>query len=108
MNNGYNGNEIDRVFQSVKGKRNKNKEKDTNFLRITLPYIHGMKNKIANILRKKNIKVEFSPPNSLRTMLDKAKDPINPKKKKGVYKTPCSCDEVYIAETGRSIATRLK
>ena len=67
-----------------------------------------MKNKIANILRKKNIKLEFSPPNSLRTMLDKAKDPIDPKKQKCVYKTSCSCDEAYIGETGRSIATRLK
>ena len=41
-------------------------------------------------------------------MLDKAKDPIDPKHHKGVYKTHCSCVEAYIGETGRSIATRLK
>ena len=105
MNNGYNGKEIDKVFQSVKRKRNKTKEKDTTLPKITLPYIHGTTNKIANVLRKKNIRVSFGPPNSLRTKLDKAKDPIDPKHQKGVYKTPCSCGESYIGETGRSIAT---
>ena len=108
MNNGYNEKENDKVFQSIKRKRNKNKERDTTFLRIMLPYIHGTTKKFANILRKKNIKVAFSPPNLLRTMLDKAKDPIDLKHQKGVYKTPCSCSEAYIGEAGRSIATRLK
>ena len=41
-------------------------------------------------------------------MLDKAKDPIDPMLKKWVYSIPCSCDEEYIGETGRSIKTRLK
>ena len=41
-------------------------------------------------------------------MLDKAKDPIDHMLKKGVYSTPCSCDEEYIREMGRSIKTRLK
>ena len=41
-------------------------------------------------------------------MLDKAKDPIDPMLKNGVYSLPCSCDEEYIGETGRSIKTRLK
>ena len=41
-------------------------------------------------------------------MLDKVKYPINPKKQKGVYKTPCSYGEAYIGEIGCSIKTRLK
>ena len=61
-----------KLFQSVKRKRNKTKEKDTTFQKIIVPYIHGMRNKIANVIRKKNIRVTFSPPNSLRTMLDKS------------------------------------
>ena len=41
-------------------------------------------------------------------MLDKAKEPIDSKHQKDVYKTPCSCGEAYIGEIGRSITTRLK
>ena len=84
---------IDKIFQSVKRKRNKTKEKDTTFPKIIVPYIHGATNKIANVIRKKNIRVTYSPPNSLRTMLDKSKDPIDLKNHKGVYNTPCSSTE---------------
>ena len=41
-------------------------------------------------------------------MLDKAKHPIDPKHKKGVYVIPCSCGRLYIGETGRSVQVRLK
>ena len=50
----------------------------------------------------------FTPPNSVRTLLDKAKDLVDPKNHKGVYKIPRSCGEAYIGETRRSIETRLK
>ena len=88
MNNGYREGEIDRVIQKVKINKTKVKNEDTALPRSTLPYIHGTTNKIVNILKKKNICVAFSPPNSLRNMLDKVKDPINPKKQKGFYTTP--------------------
>ena len=54
------------------------------------------------------IRVVFSPPNSLKTMLEKSKDPIDLRHHKGVYKTPCSCDEAYIGETGISIRQLVK
>lgn len=41
-------------------------------------------------------------------MLDKEKDKINPKMKKGVYLIPYSCGDVYIGETCCSIKTRLR
>ena len=41
-------------------------------------------------------------------MLDSTKYPIEKKLLQGVYTIPCSCDKVYIGETGRSIKTRLK
>ena len=41
-------------------------------------------------------------------MLDKAKDPIDPKHNKCVYVIPCSCGKVYIGETERSVQVRLK
>ena len=86
INNGYNGMEVDRVFHNVKKRRHKTKERNTTLPRITLPYIHGTTNKIANILKKKNIRVAFAPPNSLKNLLDKAKDLVDPKNHKGVYK----------------------
>ena len=75
---------------------------------MVLPYIQGTTDKVAKIRRKRKIRISFSPPNSLRNMLDKAKDPIDPKHKKGVYVIPCSCGKVYINETGRSVQVRLK
>ena len=93
MNNGYNGKEIDKLFQSVKRKINKTKEKDTTFPNIIVPYIHGMTNKITNVIRKKNIRVTFSPPKSLRIMLDKSKDPIDIKHHNGVYNKPFSSSD---------------
>ena len=66
----------------MKWKRKKSNEKDTTFPKIVVPYIHGTTNKIANVISKKNIRVTFSPPNSLRTMLDK-----------GVYNTPLSSSD---------------
>ena len=108
INNGYNGKEVDKVFHNIKKGRHKTKERDTTLPKITLPYIHGTTNKIANILKKKDIRVAFAPPNSVKNWLDKAKVPVDPKNHKGVYKIPCSCGEAYIGETGRSIETRLK
>ena len=59
-------------------------------------------------MKKKDIRVAFAPPNLVKNLLDKAKDLVDPKNHKGVYKIPCSCGEAYIGEAGRSIETRLK
>ena len=75
---------------------------------IKLPYIQGTIDKIANILRKKQIRVIFSPFNTLCGILYHSKDQADPKKNKGVYSIPCDCGKVYIGETGRSVLIRLK
>ena len=75
---------------------------------IKFPYIQGTTDKIANILRKKRIRVAFSAFNTLRGILDHAKDQVEPKKNKGVYSIPCGCGKVYIGETGCFVLTRLK
>ena len=46
--------------------------------------------------------------NTLRVILDHAKDQADPKKNKGVYLIPCGYGKVYIGETGRSVLTRWK
>ena len=107
--NGYNEKQIRNTIRKSQVQRQREGRNDDNVLKyIKLPYIQGTTDKIANILRKKQIKVAFSPPNTLKGMLDHAKDQTDPRKNKGVYSIPCDCGKVYIGETGRSIQTRLK
>ena len=70
---------------------------------MVLPYIQGTTDKVENILRKRKIRIAFFPPKLLRNMLDKAKDPIDPKHKKGMYVTLCSFGKFYIDVTRRSV-----
>ena len=114
INNGYSDKQIKETIKKSNKKEhnnNRKKEKQSNNndtpLAI-LPYIHGTANKMAMIHRKRDIKVTLSPPNSLRNMLDSAKDHIEKKLLQGVFTIPCSCNKVYIGEARRSIKTRLK
>ena len=74
---------------------------------ITFPYIKGTTNKIEKFIKKSNIKVNFSPPNILKNMLDYAKDTIDLKHQKCVYTIPYLCGKHYIDEIGRSLQVRL-
>ena len=69
---------------------------------------HGITDKIAKILKKKNIITRFSAPSTIRQSLTSVKDDIDNHQLKGVYKIECSCGKSYIGETGRSLQTRLK
>jgi len=73
---------------------------------ITFPYIKGTTNKIEKFIKKSNIKVNFSPPNILKNMLDYAKDTIDLKHQKCVYTIPYLCGKHYIDEIGRSLQVR--
>lgn len=76
--------------------------------RVFLPYIHGVTDKIAKILRKKNINTQFSAPGTIRQGMRSIKDSIDRHQLKGVYKIDCSCGKSYSGETGHSLQTRLK
>ena len=99
---------IDETIKKEGQDINGDRRSEENTFGIVLPCIQGSTDKIAKILRIRNLKVCFSPPNSIRNMLDFSKDPIEPKLLQGVYAIPCSCGKVYIGETGRSIKARLK
>ena len=62
-----------------------------------------MTNKIARILRKRNVPSTFRPLNTIRSSLRSVKDPVDPKDMKDVYVIPCSCGTPYVGETGCSI-----
>ena len=93
-NNGYDNKDITRAFKKAQDPKMRILD-NVNESIVVLPYIQGTTDRVAKILRKRKIKIAFSLPNSLRNMLDKAKDPIDPKHKKIVYVIPCSCGKVY-------------
>jgi len=106
INNGYHKNIIQKLIKESTSKSQKRKTLENP--RISLPYIKGTTDKIARVLTKHSIMVAFTPPNTIKNMLDFAKDLIDPKNHKGVYSIPCSCGKVYIGETWISFGIRLK
>ena len=109
--NGYSGKQFRKVVASVikpRGCKTKDNDKDTNISKVSLPYIKGTTDKLAKTLKRHKIQVVFKPPNTIRNLVDSLKDPVEPKAYKGVYCIPCSCNQLYIGETGRSMETRLK
>ena len=109
QNNGYNKKDIG-TFIRVKYKNNKhrniskdtiNHDKQEGVTKVLLPYIQGTTEKIDKVLRKKQISTIFCPPTSLRNILDRTKDLVDPKLRKDIYAIPCSCSEVYIGEIVR-------
>ncbi len=77
--------------------------------RVFLPYIQGVTNKLAKILRRKDIVTQFATPRTVKQGIRSVKDDIDRHQLKGVYKIKnCSCGRSYIGETGRSLQKRLK
>ena len=76
--------------------------------KVSLAYIKGTTDKVAKILKNKNIGFTFTPLNTLRNILDSVKDTIKEGSKKCVYHIPYMCEKAYIGEIGISWETRLK
>ena len=81
----------------------KNNQHIVDIPKMSLYYIKGTTDRIAKILRKQDISVTFTPPNTIGKMVDSAKDHVDLKNQKYVYIIPFSCGKVYVGETGRSI-----
>jgi predicted GIY-YIG superfamily endonuclease len=75
--------------------------------RAGIPYVSTVSGKISRILKINGTESFFRPCNKLRHHLVKAKDPCG-LATPGVYQIPCECGNVYLGETGRTIATRIK
>ena len=110
-NIGYKDHEIKKAIKKAEKRLSSPKPKEEDQPhegRVFLPYIHGVTNKIAKILKKKIIITHFSAPGTIRQGMRSVKDVIEKHQLKGVYKIDCSCGKSYIGETGRSLHTRLK
>ena len=75
----------------------------------TIPYVRGISETIARILRPYNIRVAHKPIFTLRRLLTHVKGKDKPEDRPGaVYKIHCSdWQATYIGETGRNLTTRL-
>ena len=85
-------------------------QNNTNPFFITLPYIPGVSDKLARILRKENINVAYKPVCCLSQIFTKPKDERDrDQTTRIVYKLTCKdCEFVYNGETKRSLKTRSK
>lgn len=64
-----------------------------------VPFIQGITDKLARVLRKRNIDTSFKRLTTIRQKMRSLKDNLDHLQHKGVYKVLCSCGECYIGET---------
>jgi predicted GIY-YIG superfamily endonuclease len=76
--------------------------------RLTIPYIGGVSECIARILRKHDVVTRFNCVTKIQNIVPGPKDHIPQELCEGVYTVPCSCGKSYVGETCRGMATRMK
>jgi len=92
--NGYHKRQVSKVIQKARRGPHRWQNEEQNGTKVALLYIKGTMDIIARILKKRNLKVTFSPPKSIGRMLESAKDVMDPKRHKGVYAITCSCGKI--------------
>ena len=81
-------------------------------IRVSLPYVSGLSEKLRRIFANHGVNVSFKPDNKLRSILVHPKDKADKGDITGsIYHIPCagaeqSCQDSYIGETERSLWTR--
>ena len=105
--NGYKESKFDKMVKRAR-LSNVKQRKSTQENIISLPYVKGLSEKLSRILKKRDIKVAFPPPNTIRRIVDATKYLVDLIMHKGVYSIPFSYDKVYIRKTGRSMKIRFK
>lgn len=75
---------------------------------ITIPYYHGLSEKIRDILSLHDIKVAFKKGKTIKNLLNpNIKEPSQ--RANVVYNINCNdCDAVYVGQTGRKLVDRVK
>ena len=92
------------------GQINQKKETLNSRGMVTIPYVKGLSEAFSRILKTYRICAAVRPHTVLRSMLVHPKDKISDEEKpEVVYKIPCkNCERVYVGETGRPLAARVK
>ncbi len=107
--NGYSSQQINKAFKKQLKKFKNGRENiiGVEKKRAILPYVHGTSDKVGRILGRFGLKPIFQPIKKVKDFLRPIKDKV-PLSNSGVYKVPCSCGSVYVGQTKRMVATRLK
>ena len=97
-------------FEIPRAKPRDNERPNRAGTNIGLPYIHGTSDKLARMFRAHDVGVYRRPINTIRSLLVHPKDKTPDLQKCGVvYKITCpQCQHLYVGETGRTLATRMK
>ncbi|KAL0275931.1 UNVERIFIED_CONTAM: hypothetical protein PYX00_003642 [Menopon gallinae] len=109
--NGYTKINITHTAKTLTNEEKQNtqpREKERLPLRVFLPYIQGVTDRIGRHLRKHGIHTIFTPTTKIGQILRTPKDPTPPLEKPGIYNIPCICGKVYIGMGQRNIQTRIK
>jgi hypothetical protein len=106
-NIGYRDKDIKKAMNK-KDRMTRVQNDQTSNLKAFLPYIRGVTDKIAKVLKRKEIVTSFKPLITIRQRMKSVKDPIDQQQGKGIYKVSCSCGKCYIGETRRSFQVRIK
>lgn len=77
---------------------------------VCLPYVAGVTERLARILRSQNIRVTEKPLQKIRNHLVHPKNAVDPLDRRGaVYKVKCvDCGAKYVGETKRTTRTRIE
>ena len=82
--NGYQDEHINKAIEKAQRRPTKG---ELIIPKVTLPYIKGTTDRIAKILKRKNINVAFPPPNTIKGIIDSSKDTVDPKQQKEFMKS---------------------
>ena len=108
MANGYPERFIMKATKRRNARRNIQDSTDTRKDFAAVPYVPGVSEKIAKLLRAQGVVVAHTS-KRLKNHLVRVKDPVSGEKKKGaIYQIRCSCGASYIGETGRPKSDRMK
>ncbi len=85
-------------------------ERSTNNIMVGIPFVQGLSEKLARILKSHGVTMFHKPVNTLRQSLVRPKDKQDQEKRCGViYQMTCeTCDASYIGETVRALGVREK
>ena len=93
--------------EEKKSKRKERQDQDKSRGMVILPYVKGLSEKVARLLKKRKINAAMRPHTTLRQLLVHPKDKVDPGE--GVYTIDCgNCEKKYIGETKRKLCVRVK
>lgn len=107
QSNGYSEQEIKRALHPRRSNSTTVHENPDPKGKSFLPYIKNVTDRIGKLLERHDIKTIFKPTRKIREHLRSAKDRQDHLSAAGVYSIPCSCGQVYVGTTKRSVNTRI-